>query len=175
MTVPSVSRKLRKVKNRSSTAPISAAGCRGRSFIVFLRKATLLTLSALSFTVREAFFSFGPHRHHEPVGRRVATIDLDLARVRPQSGPRDYWGRQRGGRRVASGSRRLSAADRGANSLRRAGARDVSRLCAGAGVQFRHRNRDGAKRTGTRRQAGAGGQRSGWPWRDGGTGERSPA
>src|SRR5271167_1691341 len=38
MTVPSVSGKLRKVKNRSSTAPISAAGCRGRSFIGFLRK-----------------------------------------------------------------------------------------------------------------------------------------
>jgi hypothetical protein len=28
---------LRKVKNRSSTAPISAAGRSGRSFIVFLR------------------------------------------------------------------------------------------------------------------------------------------
>src|SRR5271165_3025929 len=38
MTVPSVSGKLRKVKNRSSTAPISAAGRSGRSFIVFLRK-----------------------------------------------------------------------------------------------------------------------------------------
>src|SRR6516162_6558145 len=35
MTVPSVSGKLRKVKNRSSTAPISAAGRSGRSFIVF--------------------------------------------------------------------------------------------------------------------------------------------
>src|SRR5439155_15407353 len=38
MTVPSVSGKLRKVKNRSSTAPISGAGRSGRSFIVFLRK-----------------------------------------------------------------------------------------------------------------------------------------
>src|SRR5437870_3242393 len=34
MTVPSMSGKLRKVKNRSSTAPISAAGRSGRSFIV---------------------------------------------------------------------------------------------------------------------------------------------
>src|SRR5258705_7713194 len=34
MTVPSVSGKLRKVKNRSSTAPISAAGRGARSFIV---------------------------------------------------------------------------------------------------------------------------------------------
>src|SRR4051812_5857402 len=37
MTVPSVSGKLRNVKNRSSTAPISAAECSGTSFIVFLR------------------------------------------------------------------------------------------------------------------------------------------
>src|ERR1700732_2328514 len=119
MTVPSVSGKLRKVKNRSSTAPISAAGRSGRSFIVFLRKATLLTLSELSFTVREIVFGFGPHTHHEPVGRRVATIDLHIARVRPQGCARDHRGRQRGGRRVAACSRRLSAADRGANSLRR--------------------------------------------------------
>src|SRR5438105_2528080 len=52
MTVPSVSGKSRNVKNRSSTAPISAAGCRGRSSIVFLR---LLTLSEPCFTVREVF------------------------------------------------------------------------------------------------------------------------
>src|SRR5216683_2282661 len=97
---------------------------------------TLLTLSELSFTVREVFFSFGPQTHHEPVGRCVATIDLHLARVRPQSCTRDHRGRQWGGRRVASSSRRLSAADRGAGSLRRAGARDVSRLCAGTGVQL---------------------------------------
>src|SRR5262245_5022388 len=38
MTVPAVSGKLRKVKNRSSTAPISAVGRSGRSFIVFLGK-----------------------------------------------------------------------------------------------------------------------------------------
>src|SRR5580693_4792240 len=180
MTVPSVSGKLRNVKNRSSTAPISAAGRSGRSFIVFLRKATLLTLSELSFTVREAAFSFGPHTHHEPVGRRVATIDLRLARVRPQGCTRDHRGRQWGSRRVASSSRRLSAAGRGANSLRRAGARGVSRLCAGTGVQLRHRNRDGTNRTGTRSRAHAGGRRyggprSGWPGHDGGTGERSPA
>src|SRR3984893_11830700 len=98
MTVPSVSGKLRNVKNRSSTAPISAAGRSGRSFIVFLRKATLLTLCELSFTVREAAFSIGPHTHHEPVGCRVATIDLRVARVRPQGCARDHRGRQRGGR-----------------------------------------------------------------------------
>src|ERR1700726_3867593 len=125
MTVPSVSGKLRNVKNRSSTAPISAAGRAGRSFIVFLRKAILLTLSKLSFTVREAAFSFGPHTQHEPVGRRVATIDLHIARVRPQGRARDHRGRQWGGRRVTSCSRRLSAADRGAGSVRRAGACDV--------------------------------------------------
>src|SRR6202030_1738662 len=163
MTVPSVSGKLRNVKNRSSTAPISAAGRSGRSFIVFLRKATLLTLSELSFTVREVFFSFGPFTHHEPVGRRVATIDPHIARVRPQGRARDHRGRQWGGRRVAACSRRLPAADRGANSLRRGGACRVSRLCAGAGMQRPHRNRAGASRTGTRRQAGAGGPRSGWP------------
>src|SRR6266480_772827 len=99
MTVPSVSGKLRKVKNRSSTAPISAADRSGRSFIVFLR---LLTLSELCFTVREVFFSFGPHTHHEPVGRRVATIDLHIACVRPQGCTRDHRGRQWGGRRVTS-------------------------------------------------------------------------
>src|SRR5271169_2814160 len=136
MTVPSVSGKLRKVKNRSSTAPISAAGRSGRSFIVFLRKATLLTLSERSFTVREVIFRFGPDTHHEPVGRRVATIDLHIARVRLQGRTRDHRGRQRGGRRVASRSRRLSAADRGAGSLRRTGAGGVSRLCAGTGVQL---------------------------------------
>src|SRR3954468_10273700 len=114
MTVPSVSEKLRNVKNRSSTAPISAAGRRGRSFIVFLR---LLTLSELCFTVREVFFSFGPHTHHEPVGRRVATIDLHSARVRPQGCTRDHRRGQWGGRRIASSSRRVSAADRRANSL----------------------------------------------------------
>ena len=139
------------------------------------RPCTLLTLSELSFTIREALFSFGPHTHHEPVGRCVATIDLRIARVRPQGCTRDHRGRQWGGRRVASCSRRLSAADRGAGSLRRAGACDVSRLCTGTGVQCRHRNRDGTERTGTRSQAGAGGHRSGWPRRDGGTGERSPA
>src|SRR5438132_6736742 len=136
MTVPSVSGKLCKVKNRFSTAPISAAGRSGRSFIVFLRKATLLTLSEPSFTVREEFFSFGPHTHHEPVGRRVATIDLHIARLGPQGCTRDHRGRQWGGRRVASSSRRLPAADRGADSLRRAGACGVSRLCAGTGVQL---------------------------------------
>jgi len=46
------------------------------------RPCALLTLSELCFTVREVFFSFGPHTHHEPVGRRVATIDLRIARVR---------------------------------------------------------------------------------------------
>src|SRR6516164_9546513 len=98
MTVPSVSEKLRKVKNRSSTVPRSAAGRGGRSFIVFLRKATLLTPSEPSFTVREVSFGFGPHMHHEPVGRRVATIDLRIARVRPQGCTRDHRGRQWGGR-----------------------------------------------------------------------------
>src|SRR5438477_12865201 len=98
MTVPSVSGKSRNVKNRSSMAPISAAGCRGRSFIVFLPKATLLTLPELSFTVREVFSSFGLQTHHEPVGRRVATVDLRIARVRPQSGTRDHRRRQWGGR-----------------------------------------------------------------------------
>jgi hypothetical protein len=44
-TVPSVGAKSRNVKTRSSTAPISAAGRSGRSFIVFLRKPTRLTLS----------------------------------------------------------------------------------------------------------------------------------
>src|SRR5437879_3325176 len=117
MTVPSVSGKLRKVKNRSSTAAKSAARRGGRSSIAFLRKATLLTLSEPSFTVREEFFSFGPQTHHEPVGRRVATIDLRIARVRPQGCTRDHRGRQWGGRRVASCSRRLSDADRGAGSL----------------------------------------------------------
>src|SRR6516164_6993289 len=108
MIVPSVSEKLRKAKNRSSTTPISAAGRSGRSFIVFLRKATLLTPSELSFTVGEVFFSFGPHTHHEPVRRPVATIDLRIARVRPQGCARDHRGRQWGGRRVAACSRRLS-------------------------------------------------------------------
>src|SRR5712692_4587165 len=81
------------------------------------RPYTLLTLSELSFTVRQVFFSFGPHTHHEPVGRCVAAIDLNIARVRPQGCARDHRGRQRRGRRVASCSRRLSAADRGAGSL----------------------------------------------------------
>src|SRR5215469_13999479 len=114
MTVPSVSGKLRNVKNRSSTAPISAAGRSGRSFIVLLR---VLTLSELSFTVRQVFFSFGPSTHHEPGGRCVATIDLGITRVRPQGCTRDHWRREWGGRRVAAGSWRLSAADRGAGSL----------------------------------------------------------
>src|SRR5215467_5251240 len=108
---------------RSSALPIT-----GASAVLLARPCTLLTLSELSFTVREVFFSFGPHTHDEPDGRRVATIDLHIARVRPQGGTRDHRGRQRGGRRVASHSRRLAAADRGANSVRRAGARDVSRL-----------------------------------------------
>src|SRR6516162_5556240 len=46
------------------------------------RPCALLTLSELCFTVREVFFSFGPHTHHAPVGRRVATIALRIARVR---------------------------------------------------------------------------------------------
>src|SRR6516165_389874 len=98
MSVPSASAKFRNVKNRSSTAPISAAGRSGRSVILFLRKATLLTPSEPSFTVRELSFGFGPHTHHEPVGRRVATIDLRIARVRPQGCTRDHRGRQWGGR-----------------------------------------------------------------------------
>ena len=49
---------------------------------VSARPRATLTLSELCFTVREVFFSFGPHTHHEPVGRRVATIDLRIARVR---------------------------------------------------------------------------------------------
>ena len=49
---------------------------------VSARPCALLTLSELCFTVCEVFFSFGPHTHHEPVGRRVATIDLRIARVR---------------------------------------------------------------------------------------------
>jgi hypothetical protein len=44
-------------------------------------------------------------------------------------------------------------------SLRRNGACGVSRLCAGTGVRLRHRNRDGANRSGTRSRAGAGGRR----------------
>src|SRR5580704_6255638 len=83
------------------------------------RPCTLLTLSELSSTVREVFFGFGSHTPHEPVGRCVAAIDLHLARVRPQGGACDHRGRQRRGRRVAAGSRRLAAADRGANSVRR--------------------------------------------------------
>ena len=114
--------------------------------------------------------NFGPHTRHEPVGRRVATIDLRIACVRPQGRTRDHRGRQWGDRRVASCSRRLPAADRGAGSLRRAGACGVSRLRAGTGEQLRHRDRDGAQRTGTRGQAGAGGQPIWWasarrrPW-----------
>jgi hypothetical protein len=41
--------------------------------------------------------------------------------------------------------------------------------------QRRYRDRDGTERSGTRGQGGAGGHRSGWPRRDGGTGQRSPA
>jgi hypothetical protein len=46
----------------------------------------------------QGIFSFGPHRHHEPVGRCVAAIDLHIAWVRPQGCTRDHRGRQWGGR-----------------------------------------------------------------------------
>src|SRR5215471_16155857 len=96
----------------------------------------LLTLSEPSLTIREVFLSFGPHPHHEPARCRVAAIDLHIARVWPQGGTRDHRGRQWGGRRAAAYSRWVSAADRGAGSLRRAGACRVSWLCADAGVQL---------------------------------------
>jgi hypothetical protein len=68
------------------------------SAALLARPCALLTLSELSFTVREVYLSFGPQTHHEPVGRRVATIDLRDARVRPQGCTRDHRGRQWGGR-----------------------------------------------------------------------------
>src|SRR5262245_49273291 len=49
-----------------------------------------LTPSELSFTLREALLSFGPHTHHDPVGRCVATIDLRITRVRLQGRTRDH-------------------------------------------------------------------------------------
>ena len=143
------------------------------------RPCTLLTPSELSFT----FARFSASDRTRTMSRSDAAwqqLISTVHRVRPQGCTRDHRGRQRGGRRVAACSRRLSAADRGAGSLRHGSACGVSRLCAGTGLQLRHRNRDGTKRTGTRSQAGAkhwrwGGHRSGWPRRDGGTGERSPA
>ncbi len=82
----------------ADSGPRSSCNGSGTPAALLARPCTLLTLSELSFTVREVFFSFGPHTHHEPVGRCVATIDLHFARVRPQGCARDHRGRQRGGR-----------------------------------------------------------------------------
>src|SRR6516165_10859307 len=65
-------------KPRSASTP----PFRTPSAPLLARQCILLTLSKPSFTVSEAFFSFRPHTYHEPVGRRVATIDLRIARVR---------------------------------------------------------------------------------------------
>src|SRR5215470_2268031 len=66
------------------------------------------------FHPRRALSSFGPHTHHEPVGRCVATIDFRIACVWSQGRTCDHRGRQWGHRRATSCSRGISAADRGA-------------------------------------------------------------
>ena len=108
-----------------------AAVARRRSTPRLVMNGELQVSSLLSATRH----STSDHTHHDIVGRCVATIDLQTARVRPQSRARDHRGRQWRHRRVASGSRGIAAADRGTGSLRRGGARDVPRVRAGTGMQ----------------------------------------
>ena len=99
-----------------------------------------------------ALFSFGSTTHHEPSD--VAwqqSISALHASGRKAALAITGGGSGAVGELLAC-TRWLSAADRGAGSLRRAGARDVSRLCAGTGMQCRRRNRHGAERAGTRGQ-----------------------
>src|SRR5258708_35478781 len=65
------------------------AGHHLASAALLARPCILLTLSELSFTVREVF-SASDRTRHEPVGRCVATIYLHSARVRPQGCTRDH-------------------------------------------------------------------------------------
>ena len=72
MTVPSVSGKSRNVKNRSSTAPISAAGRSGRSFIVFLRKDAVVHCAMPG--IGRSRVGGGPNRKWEPGGANLTVI-----------------------------------------------------------------------------------------------------
>jgi len=136
--------------------------------------AALLARHAFCTSLRTVFhrsrgiFSLSDRTRHEPVD--AACNNLSPQCTRPAAScTRDHWGRQWGDRELAACSRRLPAADRGANSLRRRALAAFSfrfaphRRCIPT-PQSRWHKAHGRARPGC-----AGGHRSGWPRRDGGT------